>query len=427
MNQVVLTRGDLRPPGREPEGARAANCRVDDVPSVLFDSFRRSDQRGKAGQYLTGLLRAEGRKSMRNIAALFGGQATEQSLHHFISSSTWDWRPVRRALARHLDQAMAPQAWVVQSVPIPKTGRHSVGVDRIFVPELGQTVNGQQAYGVWLAGAETSVPVSWRLFLPPSWVNDPARRHKAEIPATAREERPDACAAAAVLDSVGGWQLRRRPVLMDARLHDVGGVVRRFLDARVPLVTRIGGTSSLVVADPAMPGYGRGALPAQRILESVPGLRRPVEWADPAVGPARRTTLVAAVRVILPDIRAGGAVDAGPPTRPAGGGQRSLLLLGEWRSRTAPAQLWLTDMTSAPASSLLVLTKLAGRVSRDFAEHGDPVGLRDFEGRSFRGWHRHMTLASAAHAVSVLGARGPGGPRYVPEPSACPSRPPRPS
>jgi SRSO17 transposase len=51
---------------------------------------------------------------------------------------------------------------------------------------------------------------------------------------------------------------------------------------------------------------------------------------------------------------------------------------------------------------LLRLTKLTRRVHRDFTEVGEEVGLRDFVGRSYRGWHRHITLASAAHAAAVL-------------------------
>nr|WP_039931935.1 hypothetical protein [Streptomyces viridochromogenes] len=42
------------------------------------------------------------------------------------------------------------------------------------------------------------------------------------------------------------------------------------------------------------------------------------------------------------------------------------------------------------------------RVGRDAAEISEQVGMRDFVGRSFTGWHRHMTLVSAAHAVQAL-------------------------
>jgi SRSO17 transposase len=29
-------------------------------------------------------------------------------------------------------------------------------------------------------------------------------------------------------------------------------------------------------------------------------------------------------------------------------------------------------------------------------------GLQDFEGRSFTGWHHHVTLVSAAHALRAV-------------------------
>ncbi|KJY41737.1 transposase, partial [Streptomyces sp. NRRL B-1568] len=82
--------------------------------AALFVSLPRSDQRRRGEAYVRGLLGARGRKSIRSIAALIGGQAAEQSLHHFISSSTWEWGPVRRALAQFVVGALAPQAWVVR-------------------------------------------------------------------------------------------------------------------------------------------------------------------------------------------------------------------------------------------------------------------------------------------------------------------------
>jgi hypothetical protein len=71
------------------------------------------------------------------------------------------------------------------------------------------------------------------------------------------------------------------------------------------------------------------------------------------------------------------------------------------------AELWLTNMTATPTSSLARLSKLTGRVDRDFAAISDQVGIRDFSGRSFSGWHRHVTLASAAHAAVALAVRNP--------------------
>ncbi|WP_308416688.1 transposase [Streptomyces sp. AJS327] len=379
-----------------------------ELSSALFTSLRRTDQRLKARQYLDGLLHASGRKSMRNIAARVGTPAAEQSMHHFISDSTWDWTPIRRKLACGLEECCPSTVWVVRSLFIPKTGRHSVGVEQHVGPGAGQTMSGQSAYGVWMTGASVSAPVNWRLCLPPSWARDPVRRRRAAIPADVVEERAEECATAVALDTARRWGLTPRPILLDTELHDLGSVFRRVRSANVPLISRVGDTARLEVADPAMPGFGGGRLPAQRILASVRGLRRTAVWADPAAGGVSRTSLVAAVRVQPPGTVSSPQVAGGPG---------ALLLVGEWSDPgRPPVRMWLTDMTEAAPEALLALSKFGRRAARDLVDKGNRVGLYDFEGRSFPGWHRHMTLASVAYASlrgDCLGARGgpsPAGP-----------------
>ncbi|GAA3748937.1 transposase [Streptomyces tremellae] len=371
------------------EGAHARSG--DDFSAVLFASLRRSDQRLRARQYLTGLLTATGRRSIRNIAALVGGDADEQGLHHFISSSTWDWRPMRAALAGHVTRTLAPQAWLVRPIFIPKAGEHSVGVDRQLVPGCGQVLNGQLAFGTWAATDGAGVPVHWRLHLPESWLTDGRRRRRAEIPESAEAETPDECAITAALAVLDQAQVPGRPVLLDTHVLGLDALVRRFAKARVPLLTRVHRNTRLLVADPAMPGYRAGALPARHIVESVRSLRRPLEAVS---GPTRRTVLATAVRVRL----------AQPGPHP------ELLLIGGWHEHGKSAtDLWLAVPAAAPASELVRWTRLAERVARDERQIAAHVGVRDFEGRSFRGWHRHMTLASAAHTVLAL--HGTNGPR----------------
>ena len=103
----------------------------------IFASISRSDQRHNGMRYLQGLLAVEGRKSARNLARWLGPEVSEQSLHHFINSSTWDWTPVRQAIAQHLLRQAPPRAWVIHSMVIPKTGQQSVGVTRRFVSSVG--------------------------------------------------------------------------------------------------------------------------------------------------------------------------------------------------------------------------------------------------------------------------------------------------
>lgn len=366
---------------------------VSELCATLLTSFLRKDQRKRGEQYLRGLLTTRGRKTTRNIAAQLGAPATEQTLHHFIADSTWNWQPLRAALAAHLERKTAVQGWVVRRMPIPKTGEHSVGVDRGFAPHPGQTFRGQQAFGVWHASLELSAPVDWRLVLPDQWVHDHELRDRAGIPEGAGAESPQECAVAVALETARRWG-PRRPVLIDLRDGDVSAAVARLSAAGVPFLLRISDTQRLSGADRAMPVFRGGPLPAQRILQLVKGVRRPVPWQDAAAGPAPRTSLAAMVPVALPD---------------ASGATRGLSLLGEWTDPSRPpSALWLTGMTRPGPGSLLRLTKLTRRVDADFARVGEETGLRDYAGRSFRGWHRHMTLASAAHAAVVLSAGGYG-------------------
>ncbi|MEO3977694.1 transposase [Streptomyces sp. CAU 1734] len=375
-----------------PAGGGAHNAVLDELSSTLFASLPRSDQRRKGVQYIQGLLRANGRKSIRNIAKLVDGAASEQSLHHFVCSSTWDWMPVRQELCRYLARVAPPQAWVVRPVLIPKAGEHTVGVGRRFVPTLGQVLNAQQAVSVWAASPELSAPVNWRLHLAGRADESPAGRGGAETLGD--------CAVDALLEMATGRQRSDGwPVVVDAPELATPGLLGRLRAAGVPMMVRVQGTLPLTPAGAGSCRYGDGALPAHRILRMVAELRRPASVAD-AAGPGTRT-LVAGVRVNL-------SRPAGGPGNAWGGGEFVLIGAGP-HGRRWPTELWLSDLVHLQPAALFRLSRLAGRVDRDFAEIADRVGVRDFVGRSYNGWHRHVTLASAAHTVAAL--TGAGGER----------------
>lgn len=388
------------PAAQRPAGPSAAHHSWDDgslseLSDVLFASLVRSDQRRRGNDYLRGLLRASGRRSIRNIATELGGSATEQSLHHFISSSTWDWVPVRRALARHLDDNVPPLAWVVRPMVIPKTGENSVGVERQYIPEAGQVLNAQRAVGVWAATEQTSTPVNWRLHLSPAWLDDASRRRQAAVPADVvaqplGESTIDACLETA------GWGPSGRPVVLDARGMDVAAMVQRFRAAGLPFLARVGSAFRLGVTDRALVSRATQPLPSGQIAAMARDRLRPVMWRDHTAAQTRYS-LATAVRVRLP-------LDGRDAARGAARAA-DLALLGVTEDRRRlPADLWITDLVRTPPAVLVRLGRLTGRVQRNFEETADQLGIRDFTGRSYHGWHRHMTLASAAHAVAMLRA-----------------------
>lgn len=357
--------------------------------SAVLSTLPRRDQQRRGVEYVHGLMAADGRKSVRNIAKLVDGRATEQSLHHFVSDSTWDWSPMRQCLA-DLAQRTAPSAWVVQSLSIPKKGEHSVGVDHQLVAETGEPQDGQRAFGMWCASPQLSVPVNWRLFLPTTWLDDTDRRSRAAIPEHAEAETLEQCAVATVLESLNDWELPARPVLMDARAAELRCAMPALAGAGIPLLARISGAERVSVTDRALRGHASKALPAERIVSSAKRLARPVHPVESADAVTARG-LVVSVRVSVPDMA---------HILPRG---QDLRLVGLWRPGERAPQVWLTTMSVDPAQ-LMRLFPLMDRVWQDFAAVGDRMGLRDYEGRSFPGWHRHMTMASVAHAAAMIGA-----------------------
>ena len=68
-----------------------------------------------------------------------------------------------------------------------------------------------------------------------------------------------------------------------------------------------------------------------------------------------------------------------------------------------PVKYWLSSLpTDTPLVQLVSLAKLRWRVEHDYRELKDALGLDHFEGRSFRGWHHHVTLVSLAHGFLTL-------------------------
>ncbi|WP_442270868.1 IS701 family transposase [Streptomyces sp. M-16] len=368
---------------------RDQSAEVRALCTSVLGSLRRRDQRHKGELYVHGLLNTPGRKTMRNLAATTGRRSAEQSLHHFISCSTWDWSPLRAELTAGLERLLAPRAWVVRPLVIPKTGRHSVGVGRRFVPQLGQVVNSQHGYGLWLASGAGAAPVNWRLSLSGDWLDDTELRRRAAIPEDSADPRTAEALAVDMVLETAGWGASALPVVADAREEGVLPLVEAFSRARLPFLIRVGAGTGLL-APSLSAGRSRAvAGSAGGLAELARSQRRPVQWHDPAWPGHTRTSLVGLLPVRLP---------GGPP------GPSALTLVGVWDpDRREVAELWLTGMSGAGRGALLGLGRLIGRADADFRGTSLSVGALDFEGRSYHGWHRHATLVSLAHASRLLG------------------------
>ncbi|MFE4588961.1 IS701 family transposase [Streptomyces laurentii] len=363
----------------------------------LFAHLPRADQRRWAQLYLRGLLTTPGRKSIRRLAAAVSTSpaTTSQSLHQFISASPWDWVPARQELIRLTNEHFPLRALTIGTVVLPKRGEHTCGVHRRFVPAAGRTISCQVGLGAFVTTGEEDLPVDWRLLLPEQWNEDAKLRQRARIPASARYQP----VWEHILDLVGSVSTAlprglpaHVPVVADLSEHlDVGRL----------LVALDRGGHHFVVAVPA-------ALP---VLPADPNVSRAVPGAvDARLGPVgarqflqrhhalppRAVTLTASdgrgrqVRVVSGLVRLPGSC-------------RTYRIFTEWRPAASRApRVWITSLTGRRVEQLTALAQAQSGTRLAVSALERDYGLLDFEGRSYPGWHHHVTLVSAAHLYDRL-------------------------
>ncbi|BBJ37354.1 hypothetical protein SSPO_000720 [Streptomyces antimycoticus] len=128
----------------------------------VFASAPRKDQRAKGDCYLRGLMLDGRRKSIQAMASRLP-DGNEQNLQQFVNQSTWDPVPVQRRICERMLPLIAPTAWVIDDVSVPKDGRMSVAVAPQYCGALGKRANCQVAVSVHAASTTASCPLQWRL------------------------------------------------------------------------------------------------------------------------------------------------------------------------------------------------------------------------------------------------------------------------
>jgi SRSO17 transposase len=417
-----------------PQEIAAVRPRLAGFAAEMLGDLPRKDQRATGELYARGLLADGPRKSMQPMAARLG--ADHQRLQQFITSSTWDYAAVRRNVARWFAMEQPVDALVIDDTGFPKDGGASPCVARQYSGTLGKTGNCQVGVSVHLVNEHASCAADWRLYCPESWddaaLEDPVeaararqRRERARIPDDVRHTEKWRLALD-MLDEMagpGGWGLpdqvtaaggTRPAVAADAGYGD-NTTFRLELGRRGwQYAVAVKGTTS------AHAGDAEPAAPARR---GGPG--RPAKPAYPQPPASLRTLAIANADKVRPVTwRRGTRKARGNPdalmtghflairVRPANrdiprdgdGSLPDCWLLAEWPPEAdEPTDYWLSSLPAdTPAEELARLAKIRWRVEHDYRELKAGLGLDHFEGRSFTGWHRHVTLAALAQAFCTL-------------------------
>ncbi len=377
-------------------------------------SMGRKERRPHAEEYIRGLLMDGDRKSVEPMAGrLQDGDV--QALQQFVNQSPWPTQEVRASLARKVEgEFVAEPYWLVDEVSFPKQGKHSVGVARQYCGALGKTANCQVAVTLDLGTEESSTPLDWALYLPEQWIDDPTRRKKAGIP----EEitfKTKIELALDLIDEVRAWGLHDRLVLADSGYGDAydfrHGLRNRELDYVVQVSAELTGwTEDPHPAEPPMKRGGKiprkrlykKELPCARDLCQIakdlpPQSWKKITWREGTKGPL--TSRFARVIVWM----AGGLLQGKTVKVP------SEELLIEWpEGSNEPRKYWLSSLPPHRTSFRELVRKAKGRfrVDQDYEEMKGEVGLDHFEGRSWQGWHHHVTLVTLAYAFLMLERMG---------------------
>jgi SRSO17 transposase len=419
----------------------------------LAKTLGHADRVAPLKAYCTGLLLPGARKSVEPMAARVDPgrvQAAHQSLHHFVAKAEWSDEGVLAVVRRQVLPAIERQgpirAWIVDDTGFPKKGTHSVGVARQYCGQLGKQDNCQIAVSLSVANDHASLPIAWRLYLPEAWANDADRRAKAGVPENVKfRTKPEIA-----LDEIQAALAAGVPsgvVLADAG-YGVDTAFRTGLTAMgLPYVVGIQSSTSLwppgsgPLPPKAWSGHGRPPSLVRRHPEHKPVSARQlaqilpasawhiVTWREGTNAPL--TSRFAAVRA-----------------RPAhrdywrSTPRQEEWFLIEWPAGDSqPTKYWLSTLPKdTPLADLVDRAKLRWRIERDYQELKQEIGLGHYEGRGWRGFHHHATLAIAAYGflVSERNRIPPSGRRpkqllkapplpegYRPRGAAAPPRTPR--
>lgn len=387
--------------GHEVQTITNAETALRGVELRLRRRFRRAGAHRHACAYLRGLLSGVERKNGWQLAEAAGYQQP-RSIQRVLDRSVWDDAAVRDDLRAYVvDELGEPNGvLVLDETGFLKQGTKSAGVKRQYSGTAGRIENCQIGVFLGYASSKGRTGLDCALYVPQEWIDDAERRTAAGVPEkTTFQTKPQL--ALALLERAWQGGVPAAWVTAD-EVYGNDGVFRRALEAHgQAYVLAVKRTQTVTTWPPYQPS-------GQHHADALVAAQSPERWQRLSCGDgAQGERLYDWLFVVLR-----------PAEQP--GWVQGLLVR---RSLSEAGDLAYYLVHTPGDTSLAMLVRVAGSrwtIEECFKLAKGQVGLTHYEVRSWRGWHRHMTLA--LWALAILAAEAARAKRGIQErPTASPS------
>jgi SRSO17 transposase len=356
-----------------------------DYLSTYDRYFVRTEGRESLERYSTGLLSDIPRKNGETIEDSVPG-TNKQRLQSLLTGIQWDHQGVNHEYAGQMrdNVSLGDAVLINDDTGIPKQGEHSVGVARQHCSELGKVANCQVVVTCHYADPAASWPVNARLYLPREWTDDPERMREAGVPADIRfQTKPEI--ALALLDEANRIGIPHKAVVADASYGGNDTYLSGLEERGEHYVNGVPCDFPVILEDDPEAVIQR----ADIVMHQKPKRKwKTVRWREGTKGWLRKKFIA---------VRAYRTLD----------GKRKKLgwLIGE-RPGYGQKGKWKYYFSDFPAdTSLEKLVEYAHRrwhIDRFYEDAKNELGLGDYQGRKWVGFHRHIIIVMLTYGFLAL-------------------------
>jgi len=376
----------------------AAAARLEQFFGRIGTHLKDWRKRESFAMYAFGILGDGERKSAEPIAARACADPSQtNNLHsklcYFLGRSEWDDHAVRLEAARYAIDAVQKRepvtTWIVDDTGFLKQGTHSVGVQRQYTGSAGKITNCQVGVSLGVATSNDQIPLDFELYLPEKWATEATLRAKARIPdnitfKTKIELAIQMIERAALAEIPGEIILADGGYGASSDFRNAVRIMGFDFAVGIPSSVRMVRLDRLDRA--------RGDTTTAMELATALGRKafRKVTWRHGSKAKLSSRFCFARVKTMHDD---GLSVADREP----------LWLVAEWLDgEDKPTKFTVTTLPRRMSRKQIVrILKERWRTERMYEDLKGELGLDHFEGRTFTGWHHHVSVVLCCYAFVV--------------------------